>query len=111
MVELITLLEKDDNETSELEEVRFDPIPLGEGDTKTIYAKNVTNQTVHIEPDVTNVSGSGEVELVSYDSTVEPGELGEVSLRAEAMEMDELSGITADITVDAVAVVPPNQKL
>lgn len=111
MTKLIQLVTEKNNSEAELEEVRFDPIPIGEDDTKTIYADNVTNQTVHIEPEVDNVSGSGTVELVSYDDSIESGESGEITLRAKAINAEQLSGITANVTVDATAVIPPNQKL
>lgn len=110
MKKLINLTETEDGD-EELEEVAFDPIPIDEGDTETIYAKNVTNQTVHIEPSVEDVSGSGNVYLLSYDSKIEPGESAEITLKAEAIDMEQLSGITANIAVDAKAVIPPNEKL
>lgn len=111
MTELIQLVTDKQNGESELKEVTFDPIPIGEDDTKTIYANNVTNQTVHIEPEVDNVSGSGSVELISYDDSIESNESGEITLQAKAIDAEQLSGITANVTVDATAIIPPNQKL
>lgn len=110
MAELINLLEKR-SDTESLQEIQFDPIPVGDDDIKSIYAENLTNQTVKIDPTVSNVSGSGNVNIESYQENIQPDETAEIKLSAEAIQMDQLSGISADVTVEAKAIVPPNQNL
>lgn len=110
MVDLIELKEKPSNE-EELTQVNFDPIPIGHSDKTTIYVKNVTEQTVQIDPRVDEVSGSGTVSILSYDDSIQSGESAEIELEAKAISSDQISGISTSITVDAKAIVPPNQKL
>ena len=110
MVELIKLKEKQ-KDTEELEEITFEPIPIGSSHTKTVYVENVTEQTVQIEPNVDKVSGSGTVSILSYDESIKSGESGEIELKADAINTEQISGISTSITVDAKAIVPPNQNL
>lgn len=110
MVDLIKLKEQASDE-EELSEVTFDPIPLGRSDKTSIYIENVTEQTVQVEPRIEEVAGSGDVSIVSYEDSIQSGESGEVELEAEAISGEQISGISATITVDATAIVPPNQNL
>lgn len=110
MSKLISL-HKTESDTEELDEVSFDPIPLGSNASKTIYVNNLTEQIITIDPTVTDISGSGTVELVSYDEQIGGGERAAIELEASAINTETISGISANISVDAVAIVGPDQKI
>lgn len=110
MADLIKLTTDRDG-AEELSELMFDPIPVGESDEQRIFVQNQTKQTVTIDPEVSELSGSGNIAVVSYDERIEPDESGEIVLEAEAIDAEQLTGISANIEVNATATIPPNQSL
>lgn len=103
---LFRLTETPDGST--LDGVQFDPVPLGEDATRTVYIQNKIKHDLTVDTiETENVSESGSVEVIDAPTSVAPNDAAAVQLRADSIAAETLDGLSAEVRIEATAVIPP----
>lgn len=89
-------------------EVTFDPIPVGTAGSAEFWIQNKAPAVLTIEAVLSETDGPGEIEVLSFPDEIPEGEAGRVRLQASPIEAEELAGLTAEIELQANAIIKPN---
>jgi len=107
MVTIFTLSTSEDS-ISRLEEVTFDPLPIGESSRKQVWIHASEGVDITIEDvSVSDIQGSGTVTVTDFPKEVEDGKSGSITIESSSIRAETLNGISATIEVKAEAIIEP----
>lgn len=103
--DVIKLFESSDM-NNEVDEIEFDPIPVGERSTKTIFMKNTIDEEIFID-EISVDSVNNQINVDSFEDKINPNSIAQIRLSAKP-NSNNLKGLKGRLNIEAQFIVVPD---